>query len=61
MKNEEYYNDLIKQRIGDALRNQSHKERLDLAQLEEWVEEDKRRRKLKNRVKRIVNRLKERL
>lgn len=61
MKDEEYYNDLIKQRIGEALRNQSCKERLDLAQLEEWVEEDRRRRKLKNRVKRIVNRLKERL
>lgn len=53
MKDEEYYNDLIKQRIGEALRNQSCKERLDLAQLEEWVAEDRERRKLKNRIKRI--------
>ena len=60
-KDDEYYDKLIKQRIGEALRNQSRKERLDLAQLEAWVEEDKRRRKLKNRVKRIANRLIERL
>lgn len=47
-----YYDELIKQRIGEALRNQSRKERLDLAQLEAWVEEDRQRRRAK--VKRIL-------
>lgn len=61
MKNEEYYNELIKQRIGEALRNQSCKERLDLAQLEEWVAEDRERRKLKNRIKRIPQIIKKHL
>lgn len=51
--NDKYYDDLIKQRIGEALRNQSRKERLDFAQLEEWVTADRERRKLKNRIKRF--------
>ena len=54
---DKYYDDLIKQRIGEALRNQSRKERLDLAQLEQWVAEDRERRKLKNRIKRLFERL----
>lgn len=58
---DKYYDDLIKQRIGEALRNQSHKERLDLAQLEEWVAEDRERRKLKNRIKRIPQIIKKHL
>ena len=53
MMNDDYYDNLIKQRIGEALRNQSYKERLDLAQLEEWVAADRERRKLKNRLKRF--------
>ena len=40
-KEKEYYDELIKQRIGEALRNQSRQERLDLATLERWVAEDK--------------------
>ena len=51
----DYYDDLIKQRIGEALRNQSHKEKLDLATLEQWVAEDKERRRLKNRLKRFFD------
>lgn len=58
---DKYYDDLIKQRIGEALRNQSCKERLDLAQLEEWVAEDRERRKLKNRIKRIPQIIKKHL
>lgn len=53
MKENDYYDELIKQRIGEALRNQSHKERLDLAQLEAWVEAD-RQRKLRYRVKKFM-------
>lgn len=55
--NDDYYDELIKQRIGEALRNQSRKERLDLAQLEEWVAADRERRRLKNRMKRLLKRL----
>lgn len=51
-QDDSYYDALIKQRIGEALRNQSRKERLDLAQLEEWVEADRQRRRAK--VKRIL-------
>lgn len=47
-----YYDELIKQRIGEALRNQSRKERLDLAQLEAWVEADRQKRRAK--MKRIL-------
>lgn len=50
---DKYYDDLIKQRIGEALRNQSRKEKLDIMLLEKWVEEDKERRKLINRIKKI--------
>ena len=50
---DKYYDELIKQRIGEALRNQSPKERLDLSTLERWVAEDRERRKLKNRIKRF--------
>ena len=50
---EEFYDELIKQRIAEALKNQSSKERLDLETLERWVAKDKERRKLKNRVKRL--------
>lgn len=53
MNDEEYYNQLIKQRIGEALRNQSKEERLDLATLESWVVADREKRKIKNRIKRI--------
>lgn len=55
----EYYDELIKQRIGEALRNEAMKanhERLDLETLERWVREDKERRRLKNRIKRLLNR-----
>ncbi|SCJ49043.1 Uncharacterised protein [uncultured Eubacterium sp.] len=51
-QDDSYYDALIKQRIGEALRNQSRKERLDLAQLEAWVEADRQRRRAK--VKRIL-------
>lgn len=49
---DKYYDDLIKQRIGEALRNQSRKEKLDIKLLEEWVKEDRERRRLINRFKR---------
>lgn len=55
MMDDKYYDELIKQRIGEALRNQSHQERLDLAQLEEWVAADRERRRLKNRIKRFFS------
>lgn len=42
MKDEEYYDELIGRRIGEALRNQSKKERLDLETLEEWAATRKR-------------------
>lgn len=51
MMDDKYYDELIRQRIGEALMNQSRKERLDLAQLEEWVAADRERRRLKNRIK----------
>lgn len=51
-RDDSYYDALIKQRIGEALRNQSKKERLDLAQLEAWVEADRQRRRAK--VKRVL-------
>ena len=51
-QDDSYYDALIKQRIGEALRNQSKKERLDLAQLEAWVEADRQRRRAK--VKRVL-------
>lgn len=53
------YDELIKQRIGEALRNQSRHEKLDLAQLEEWVAADWERRKLKNRLKRLLYRIRD--
>lgn len=55
MKDKDYYDNLIKQRIGEALRNQSCHERLNLVQLEEWVAEDRERRRLKNRIKRFFS------
>lgn len=51
---DKYYDELIKQRIGEALRNQSRKEKLDIKLLEKWVEEDRERRRLINRIKRIL-------
>ena len=48
-QDDSYYDALIKQRIGEALRNQSKKERLDLAQLEAWVEADRQRRRAKSK------------
>lgn len=54
---DKYYDDLIKQRIGEALRNQSRKEKLDIKLLEEWVKEDRERRKLINRLKRIYKKI----
>lgn len=59
MKNNTYYDDLIKKRIGEALRKQSKKESLDLETLEKWVRDDKERRRPINRVKRLVRRIKE--
>lgn len=62
MKTEEkdtYYDELIKKRIGEALRKQSQEERLDFATLEAWVEADRERRKLKNRTKRLLHRIKD--
>lgn len=53
----DYYDELIKQRIAEALKNQSRKERLDRRELESWVEADKERRKLKNRIKRLYTRI----
>lgn len=57
---DKYYDDLIKQRIGEALRNQSRKEKLDIKLLEEWVKEDRERRKLINRLKRIYKKIRRR-
>lgn len=57
-KDKAYYDNLIKQRIGEALRNQSRKEKLDIKLLEEWVKEDMERRRLINRIKRILIKLK---
>lgn len=59
MKDDEYYDELIKRRIGEALRNQSRKEKLDIKLLEEWVREDKERRRPINRVKRLLSGIKE--
>lgn len=56
--NEVEYDELLKKRIGEALRNQRNEEKLDLATLEQWVEEDRQRRKLKNRLKRMFGFLK---
>lgn len=56
--NEVEYDELLKKRIGEALRNQRNEEKLDLATLEQWVEEDRQRRKLKNRLKRMLGFLK---
>ena len=56
---DKYYDELIKQRIAEALKNQSRKERLDRRELESWVEADKERRRLKNRIKRIYIKIKE--
>lgn len=56
MKDDNDYDELIKQRIGEALRNQSAKTRLDLETLEQWVKEDKERRRLTNRIKRFFRR-----
>lgn len=56
IKDDSYYDELIKQRIGEALRNQSHKERLDLAQLEAWVEAD-RQRKLRYRLMKFFRKI----
>lgn len=61
MKDKDYYDNLIKQRIGEALRNQSRKEKLDIKLLEEWVKEDRERRRLINRIKRILIKPKKRL
>ena len=55
--NDDYYDELIKQRIGEALRNQSRKEKLDIKLLEEWVKEDRERRRLINRIKRIYKKI----
>ena len=56
--NEVEYDELLKKRIGAALRNQRNEEKLDLATLEQWVEEDRQRRNLKNRLKRMFGFLK---
>ncbi|MCB6477565.1 hypothetical protein LI171_15050 [Emergencia timonensis] len=56
-KDNAYYDRLIKQRIGKALRNQSRKEKLDINLLEEWVKEDRERRRLINRIKRIYKKI----
>lgn len=56
--NDDYYDKLIKERIGEALRNQATKERLDLETLEQWVREDKERRRPINRIKRLLGRIK---
>lgn len=56
--NEVEYDELLKKRIGEALRNQRNEEKLNLATLEQWVEEDRQRRKLKNRLKRMFGFLK---
>lgn len=60
MMDDKYYDELIKQRIGEALRNQSRKEKLDIKLLEEWVKEDRERRKLINRLKRIYKKIRRR-
>lgn len=56
--NEVEYDELLKKRIGEALRSQRNEEKLNLATLEQWVEEDRQRRKLKNRLKRMFGFLK---
>lgn len=53
--NDNYYDNLIKRRIAEALRNQRSEEQLDLATLEEWVAADRERRRLKNRIKRFFS------
>ena len=54
--NDDDYDKLIKQRIGEALRNQSRKEKLDIKLLEKWVEEDRNRRRPINRMKKQMRR-----
>lgn len=53
IQDDAYYDRLIKQRIGEALRNQSKEERLDMATLEAWVEADRQKRKA--RIKRGIS------
>lgn len=53
IREDAYYDQLIKQRIGEALRNQSKEERLDMATLEAWVEADRQKRRA--RIKRGVS------
>lgn len=48
------YDQLIKERISIALKNQHSEEKLDLNTLKEWVEQDRINRKLKNRIIRFL-------
>lgn len=49
--NDNYYDQMIRERIARALKNQSREERLDLATLEQWVKEAEEK-KLINRIRR---------
>ena len=43
-KDDAYYDELIKQRIGEAIRSHMDDEKLDRAVLDAWIEEDNRKR-----------------
>lgn len=48
-KDEAYYDELIKQRIGEAIRSHMDDEKLDRAVLDAWMEEDNRKRAAKRK------------
>ena len=53
-KKERYYDELIKKRIGEAIREFSEEdEKLDPEIFREWVKEAKRR-KIQNRIKQMI-------
>ncbi|MFR7990702.1 MAG: hypothetical protein ACLU5F_08900 [Anaerovoracaceae bacterium] len=58
-KKERYYDELIKKRIGEAIREFSEEdEKLDPEIFREWVKEAKRR-KIQNRIKQMIKKAKD--
>ncbi len=58
-KKERYYDELIKKRIGEAIREFSEEdEKLDPEIFREWVKEAKRR-KIQNRIKQMIKKEKD--
>lgn len=58
-KKERYYDELIKKRIGETIREFSEEdEKLDPEIFREWVKEAKRR-KIQNRIKQMIKKAKD--